>query len=350
MSKVSLFDRKEVKFLISVGGIYTSYIYYSLIMEKLFKHDYSGEGRRKGEFQPFNFGFATSLFQNVFSFLLALLAKRFIEKQTKNSLPLKTQIKMSFVNFLSIFLASQALAYVSFPVQAIMKSSKIISILIVSFLLRIKGHHTKSQYACGFIITLGIILFNAGSDTKGKHGHGGEETGTSLIGIAILLVSLFCDGLLGVIQQESKKQFKPSSWDLMESLNKWGGIICLCTAIFSGQIFEFIEYTRVYSAVWTDLILLSVLGAIGQIFIFYTISHFSPLLLSIVTTTRKFFTVLISIIIYSHPINSLQWVSIGLVFTGVFIEMFGGGKKHDDKHKEKRDEVADTKADKVKAN
>jgi len=77
-----------------------------------------------------------------------------------------------------------------------------------------------------------------------------------------------------------------------------------------------------------DLVLLAILGTFGQVFIFYTIANFSPLILSIITTTRKFFTVLASIIIYQHQVSLVQWMAIGLVFAGVFIEMIGGNKRH----------------------
>jgi len=114
----------------------------------------------------------------------------------------------------------------------------------------------------------------------------------------------------------------------MELTNKWGMILCFAVALVSNQFMSFIEYVKTYPAVMTDLVLLSFLGTVGQIFIYYTISNFSPLVLSIITTTRKFFTVLFSILIYNHSINSLQWVSIALVFAGVFMEMVGGKKKH----------------------
>jgi len=122
----------------------------------------------------------------------------------------------------------------------------------------------------------------------------------------------------------------------MESLNKWAGLICLVASVCTLQIFGFVEFVMKYPAVITDLILLAVLGTFGQIFIFYTIFNFSPLILSIVTTTRKFFTVLASIVIYRHNINHWQWLSIALVFVGVFVEMLSGDKKkekHDDKPK-----------------
>jgi len=99
----------------------------------------------------------------------------------------------------------------------------------------------------------------------------------------------------------------------------------------SFQMGGFIKFIMDYPAVIKDLVILAVLGTFGQVFIFYTIANFSALILSIVTTTRKFFTVLASIIIYQHEMNVYQWLSIGLVFAGVFVEMLSANKKHSPK-------------------
>jgi UDP-galactose transporter B1 len=236
---------------------------------------------------------------------------------------IKSELIIGSCSFGSVFMASQALAYVSFPVQAIMKSSKIISILIVSFLLGFKGQHSRSQYLCGFIITAGIVVFNL-TQEKSKKG----DSDSSMIGIAAIMVSLFCDGFLGTTQGEVKKKFNPNQWDSMESMNKWAGLICSTVAIVTFQMGGFIKFVVENPLVIKDLALLAVLGTFGQVFIFYTIANFSPLMLSILTTTRKFFTVLASIAIYNHEMNIYQWLSIGLVFAGVFVEMLSGSKKH----------------------
>jgi len=156
----------------------------------------------------------------------------------------------------------------------------------------------------------------------------GGDTESSWLGICAILISLFCDGLLGSVQGEVKKKFNPNQWDQMESLNKWAGLICLTVANVSFQMGGFIKFIMDYPLVIKDLVLLAILGTFGQVFIFYTIANFSALILSIVTTTRKFFTVLASIVIYHHEMNIYQWLSIGLVFAGVFVEMLAGGKKH----------------------
>jgi drug/metabolite transporter (DMT)-like permease len=176
---------------------------------------------------------------------------------------------------------------------------------------------------------LSLLLVSLSSTLlRKKHKGGDDDTESSWIGIIAILISLFCDGLLGSTQGEIKKKFNPNQWDQMESLNKWAGMICLTVANVSFQMGGFIKFVMDHPAVIKDLVLLAVLGTVGQIFIFYTIANFSPLILSIVTTTRKFFTVLASIVIYHHQMSVFQWLSIGLVFTGVFVEMLSGSKKH----------------------
>lgn len=323
MKAASVLNLTPVKFAIAVGGIYTSYIYFGLIMERLFNTDYSGLNRAKGTYEKFNFGFATSLFQNIFSFILAALVNRFYYKQTESKMDIKSELVIGTCSFGSVFMASQALAYVPFPVQAIMKSSKIISILLISLLLGFKGQHTRSQYFCGFIITAGIVIFNL-SEKK----HTGGDNDFNIIGIVAILISLFCDGYLGTTQGEIKKKYNPNQWDQMESLNKYAGLLCLTVANVTFQMGDFMKFVIEHPLVIKDLVLLAILGTFGQVFIFYTIANFSPLILSIITTTRKFFTVLASIVIYQHQVSVIQWMAIGLVFAGVFVEMLGSKNKH----------------------
>jgi UDP-galactose transporter B1 len=61
-------------------------------------------------------------------------------------------------------------------------------------------------------------------------------------------------------------------------------------------------------------------GAIGQVFIFYTLSKFSSLLLVTVTVTRKMLTMLLSVFWFGHSLSGGQWLGIGLVFGGIGAE------------------------------
>lgn len=47
-----------------------------------------------------------------------------------------------------------------------------------------------------------------------------------------------------------------------------------------------------------------------------TVVYFGPLTCSIVTTTRKFFTILGSVILFGNVMSSMQWFGTILVFLG----------------------------------
>ena len=67
-----------------------------------------------------------------------------------------------------------------------------------------------------------------------------------------------------------------------------------------------------------------------QNFIFMTVTRFGPLACSVITTTRKFFTILTSVLIFSHPMSALQWLGTLLVFSGLGLDS-AFGKDHSSK-------------------
>ena len=62
-------------------------------------------------------------------------------------------------------------------------------------------------------------------------------------------------------------------------------------------------------------------------FIFLTVTEFGPLPCSIMTTTRKFFTVLASVILFGNVLSGRQWIGTVLVFTGLIFDSVFAKKK-----------------------
>lgn len=63
-----------------------------------------------------------------------------------------------------------------------------------------------------------------------------------------------------------------------------------------------------------DFIILSILSTIGQVFVYRMIKQFKQHIVPFVITTRKIFTVVISIIFYGHETSNLQYLAIVLIF------------------------------------
>jgi len=76
-----------------------------------------------------------------------------------------------------------------------------------------------------------------------------------------------------------------------------------------------------------DVILIGMTGACGQIFIFLTISLHDCYMLSIITTSRKCFSVVASAFIFNHAFTNMQWVGASMVLASTCLEVYLGNKK-----------------------
>jgi UDP-galactose transporter B1 len=71
-----------------------------------------------------------------------------------------------------------------------------------------------------------------------------------------------------------------------------------------------------------NVLLISLCGALGQIFIYLTISLHDCLLLSVFTTSRKCLSVVLSSIIFKHAFSTMQWVGASMVLGGTILEVY----------------------------
>jgi adenosine 3'-phospho 5'-phosphosulfate transporter B2 len=80
---------------------------------------------------------------------------------------------------------------------------------------------------------------------------------------------------------------------------------------------ESIAFILADSLAMYHMILLAVASAIGQLFIFYTIKEFGPVIFTIMMTTRQILSLILSCIVFSHPLNLASWCGAILVFAVV---------------------------------
>lgn len=130
-------------------------------------------------------------------------------------------------------------------------------------------------------------------------------------------------------------------------------LLCFLAVLWTGEVWEFVSFADRYPKVIYNILLFGFTSALGQVrckithtpapcislsyyfvycfsnstflpiyfqtFIFMTVVYFGPLTCSIVTTTRKFFTILGSVLLFGNIITPLQWLGTILVFLGEFL-------------------------------
>lgn len=237
----------------------------------------------------------------------------------------------------AMFASNDALRFLSYPIQSLGKSCKIIPIMIMGVLVE-RRTFTRQQCTGAFLITLGVIYINL-SEINGRSRTEEERSGT-IYGVCLLLISLICDGLVGACQgiinaSDPDKYFKPDALQTMYLMNAFASVFILPPALISGQLFHGIKYLYHSPHMLKLLIAFNLYASLGQFFIFLTITQFSPLICTTITTSRKFITILLSVFRFGHKLSALQWVAVCVVFFGLFLELCS--KRQNKHHDQKED-------------
>jgi len=326
----------EARLFTCVAGIYFFYLYYGVLQEKLYRPLPDGA--------KFQFTLFLLFVQCFVNFAVAIIAKWVIStfqrgsksqevelSKTAKSSPLKSlfgnhsgSVWVAFISFSylsAMGCSNAALKYVSYPTQALGKSCKIIPVMLANVFIGGKRYSLR-EYFCVLLITLGIIAFRLG-----KGSSLGEVSGSTW-GWIFLFGSLCMDGITSSNQRLLADEFKPSTHNLMAYINLWSVLYLSVALLVTGEGSLGWSFCAEHPSVMRDLLSFSLCSAMGQNFIFYTVTGPGPLACTTITTTRKFFTILASVLLY--PDNKLlpaQWGGVAFVFIGLGMELYGKYQK-----------------------
>lgn len=317
----------RMKLLLYAAGIGLSYWYFGVLQEKITrtKHEPGSE--------MFTCTMTLVLLQCIFNTIFAKFILAFVLKQGRD-LTKSTYYGICSLTYLTAMVSSNmALQHVNYPTQVVGKSCKPIPIMILGVLLG-KKRYSVRKYFFVTLIVLGVALFLYKKNIFENNSLGDKEqdSGNSLlsyltsigIGELLLILSLTMDGLTGAVQERMKAEYQSKSGHMMFKINLWSTFYLSIATVASGELIKFYHFIQRHPNLVGDIALFSILSAIGQFFIFLTVTEFGPLPCSIVTTTRKFFTVLTSVFYFGNNLNKTEWLGTSLVFLGLLLDAFFG--------------------------
>lgn len=299
-------------------GVFVCYFYYGILQEKITRGKY-GEGPKQ---ETFTFALTLVFIQCVINAMFAKILIQFFDtaRVDRTRTWLYAACSVSYVG--AMVSSNSALQFVNYPTQVLGKSCKPIPVMLLGVTL-LKKKYPLAKYLCVLLIVAGVALFMY----KPKKVVGIEEH-TVGFGELLLLMSLTLDGLTGVSQDHMRAHYQTGSNHMMLNINLWSTFLLGAGILFTGELWEFLSFAERYPTIIYNILLFGLTSALGQSFIFMTVVYFGPLTCSIITTTRKFFTILASVILFANPISSMQWVGTVLVFLGLGLDAkFGKGTK-----------------------
>ncbi|GBN78917.1 Solute carrier family 35 member B1 [Araneus ventricosus] len=294
------------KVLIYAAGIFVCYFYFGILQEKITRSTY-------GESDKFTY---TSTLVFVQCVVNALFAKIMLHTFMRQGEDPTRQLYYAIcgLSYLGAMVSSNmALQHVNYPTQVVGKSCKPIPVMILGVLIG-KKKYPLAKYFYVFTIVVGVCLFMY----KDKPATSEVDDDSPLLGMGeiLLLISLTLDGITGAIQDRMRAEYQSKSGHMMYNINLWSTLVLGIVVFVTGEIWGFLMFVEKYPYVMYNMLGFSIMSALGQVFIYLVVSEFGPLLCSIITTTRKFFTVLGSVFLFGNTLMPRQWFGTALVFTG----------------------------------
>jgi len=248
-----------------------------------------------------------------------------IFKKKESVVPVKEQFRLACLVSMSVIGGNMGLKYLSFHVQVLLKSSKVLSVALLSLATGVEKF-SRLQITSALLVTSGILIFNLTNQSSGS-----KAQETSLLGFLFVSISLLADGLVGAKQTDIRKKYDPTSMDLMQYTNKWIALISLTIGVLNLEVFEFYTFASENTFVIQNMLQVGLAATLGQCFIFFTVLNFGSFRLSLITTTRKFITIISSIIIFNHVMVPEQWVCVFVIFFAIGLEMYDSQTRVKDK-------------------
>lgn len=227
-----------------------------------------------------------------------------------------------------------SLSHVDYITFILAKSCKLLPVMFLHLTIFRKSY-SLYKYLVVFLVTAGVAVFTiyhpgAGSKKKGA-------ASNSAWGLLLLGINLLFDGLTNSTQDHIFGQHKSYTGpQMMVAQNLLSTLLTTLYLLFSPllplllpnfvstshttELSSALLFISAHPSVFPAVLGFAACGAVGQIFIYFTLSRFSSLLLVTVTVTRKMLSMMVSVLWFGHQLTGMQWVGVGLVFGGVGAE------------------------------
>lgn len=240
-----------------------------------------------------------------------------------------------------------SLAHIDYLTFILAKSCKLLPVMLLHLTI-FRKRYPIYKYGVVLLVTLGVATFTLHHPGTSKKvaASAAKQSGSSLWGIFLLSINLLLDGLTNTTQDHifssPKLYTRFTGPQMMVAQNVLATILTATYLLFmphlspggiihnllpipippstETELLSAIQFLSRHPEALKHVLGFAACGAVGQLFIFYTLSRFSSLLLVTVTVTRKMLTMLLSVFWFGHSLSGGQWLGIGLVFGGIGAE------------------------------
>lgn len=302
-----------IKLCFCAGGLYSSYLTWGVLQERIITRSYGADEAGVGgeKFSDSQF----LVFINRFSaFLIAGIYLQ-MKRQQQHSCPFYKYSFCSLSNIMSSWFQYEALKFVSFPTQVLAKACKVIPVMLMGKVVS-GNKYPLFDWATAAQLGVGTSIF-----LLSNHSDDGSGSDTTFSGLLCLMGYMVFDSFTSNWQSEVFK-YKMSSMEMMFGVNVFSCIFTSWSLISQGSFATSLGFMLRHPDFTFHAAVLSCCSAIGQLFIYYTISEFGAVVFTIIMTTRSALAIILSCIIYGHPVNGQGAFGLFVAFSSLGLRIW----------------------------
>ena len=176
--------------------------------------------------------------------------------------------------------------------------------------------HTAFEYFVALAVTCGVMIF------KLYETNDAPVKNTEVYGVMLIIVYMGTDSFTSNWQSKVFKQYKVSSTAMMLYANLFSSAFTALGLVVTLEISHVYEYLLHNPTCVLHIFVMAICSAVGQLFIFYTVKTYVPLVFATIQTVRQFLSVIFSILFFAHAINSMMAFGIFVVFAALGAQIF----------------------------
>jgi len=236
-----------------------------------------------------------------------------------SSAPLIKFTPCALSNTISSWAQYKALNFVTFSLQTLFKSTKVIPVMLMGTLLK-DTRYSMVEYFEAIAITIGVAMFSFGqkdADSEQVDPH------VQFVGFLLLSTYVLADSFTAQYQNKIYTDYgKLNQYHMMFGVNVSSIIITAIAMLFSGEMAMVAEFLYMNPLSGWYNFLTAICSTTGQVAIYYTIKRFGPITFVIIMTTRQMFSMIISTFLFGHTINAMGVFGSLFVFAAVFHSIY----------------------------
>eukprot|EP01031_Cornospumella_fuschlensis_P037528 gene37528-45578_t len=230
--------------------------------------------------------------------------------------PLLAFTPCALSNTVSSWSQYEALLFVSFALQTIFKSIKILPVMFMGRVLKGTKYETAEYVEAG-VITLGVTMFSLS-----KASWVAATPEYEFYGVCLLCLYVMADSFTSQWQSKVYKDYTVDSFQMMYGVNVSASIITCIALVFSGELTLAIEFLQYNPLALYYNIITAVCSSTGQFVIYYIIKRYGPVVFTIMMTTRQMLSIIISNYYFGHKMSIQSILGCVLVFGAILFSSY----------------------------